>query len=131
MEEFMAKRNESLRDRLLARLPQPENLATYQEEVAAKLEKNEKWLRWERWVARVFWFFVVGYFMYGVISRGNQWLSTPQGHKFELVSLILFISGATVVLKHLINRSRIELLKEVKQLQLQLLEVQASLRKES
>ena len=127
----MAKQNESLRDRLLACLPQPENLATYQEEVAAKLEKNELRLRWERWVARIFWLFVVGYFMYGVISRGNQWLTTPHGHEFELVTLILFISGATVVLKHFINRSRIELLKEVKQLQLQVLEVQASLRKES
>ena len=121
----------SLRDRLLARLPQPENLETYREEVAATLEKNDKRIRWEKWRARAFWFFVVGFFAFGVTSRGDQWLTTPHGYEFAVASFALFLSGVIVMLRHDINSSQIELLKEVKQLQLQVLEVQASLRKES
>ena len=42
----MEKQNENLRDRLLARLPQPENLAAYREETASILAKNDKKLFW-------------------------------------------------------------------------------------
>jgi hypothetical protein len=127
----MEQQKNSLRDRLLARLPRPENLETYREEVAATLEKNDKRVRWEKWRTRAFWFFVVGFFVYGVLSRGDQWLTTPQGYQFAVASFVLFISGAIVMLRHDINRSQIAMLKEVKQLQLQVLEVQDSLRKKS
>src|ERR1039458_5723414 len=40
--------NDSIRDRLLARMPQPENLAAYREETASLLAKHEKALFWER-----------------------------------------------------------------------------------
>ena len=36
----MEKQNESLRDRLMARLPQPENLAAYREETALALART-------------------------------------------------------------------------------------------
>ena len=44
----MEKQNESMRERLLARLPQPENLAAYREETASLLAKHEKALFWEK-----------------------------------------------------------------------------------
>src|SRR5438552_397181 len=56
----MEPNNESIRDRLLSRLPQPENLAAYRKEVGSLLEKNEKGLRREKWGAGATWFFVVG-----------------------------------------------------------------------
>jgi hypothetical protein len=46
-----------------------------------------------------------------------------------LAALMAF-GGAMTGLEFLINRSKVDLLKEVKQVQLQLLELQASLRKE-
>ena len=47
----MEKQNESLRDSLLARLPQPENLAAYREETASLLAKQEKALFWDKALA--------------------------------------------------------------------------------
>ena len=44
----MEKQNDSMRERLLARLPQPENLAAYREETASLLAKHEKALFWEK-----------------------------------------------------------------------------------
>ncbi len=45
-------------------------------------------------------------------------------------SVVLFICGATELSKHFINRSRAEVLKEVKQVQLQVLELQALLKRD-
>jgi len=42
----MEKENSSMRDRLLARLPQPENSAAYREETASLMAKHEKALCW-------------------------------------------------------------------------------------
>ena len=43
----MEKKNDSLRERLLAHLPQPENLEGYREDTASLLAKHEKALFWE------------------------------------------------------------------------------------
>jgi hypothetical protein len=124
----MEQGNSSVRDRLLARLPQPENLAAYREEVVAGLAKKEKRLCWERWLARALWAYVLGFGMF-CFYRGQQWLVTPNGQKFEFASQILFIVGAMQLLKFFSLLSRVEILREVKQVQLQVLELQASLRK--
>ena len=50
----MEKQNDSVRDRLLTRLPQPENLAAYREEVASLLAKHEKALAAEKWSNYIF-----------------------------------------------------------------------------
>jgi hypothetical protein len=125
----MEKQSESVRDRLLARLPQPENLAAYREEVVARLEKNEKAFRREKWGVGALWIFVIGLFLFGACVRGEQWLDTTHGHAYEFMMALLMIWGGAELLRHFINRSRVELLKEVKQVQLQVLELQASLRK--
>ena len=44
----MEQKHENMRERLLARFPQPENLAAYREETAALLAKHEKALFWEK-----------------------------------------------------------------------------------
>ncbi len=122
----MEKQSENLRDRLLARLPQPENLAAYREEVASFMAKREKRLSWEKWLARGLWAYVLGF---GILCfyRGQNWMVTPNGHKFEFAALVLFIVGTMQLLKYFTLRSRVEILREVKQLQLQVLELQASL----
>ena len=124
----MEQRNDSIRDRLLLRLPQPENLAAYREEVASMLEKNEKAFREKKWVVCTILFFAVGFI---TVPLSLNWfrLDTPQGISFVGTAFVLLLYAFTEVLKHFINRSRVEILREVKQVQLQVLELQASLRK--
>ena len=50
----MEKEISSMRDRLLARLPQPENLATFREETASLMAKHERALFWDKWTVGVF-----------------------------------------------------------------------------
>ncbi|MGB9405986.1 MAG: hypothetical protein WCA89_00515 [Terracidiphilus sp.] len=126
----MEKQNDSVRDRLLARLPQPENLAAYREEVASGLAKNEKKLSWVKWMARSTWLVLIVYWAV-VFNRGETWLATPNGHVFTFVVVFLFICGFFQILKYFVLRSRVEILREVKQVQLQVLELQASLQKTS
>lgn len=124
----MEQGNSSIRDRLLARLPRPENLAAYQKEVAEGLSKKEKRLRWERWGSRAVWIFAGSYVLY-LLNRGEQWFDTPKAHLSMCIAFLLLFCGAVELVKHFINRSRVELLKEIKQVQLQVLELQASLQK--
>jgi len=123
----MEKQNENLRDRLLARMPQPENLAAYREETISILAKNDKKLFWVKWMARFTWIVVFAYWVV-VFIRGEKWLDTSNGHIFAVVVLSLFVVGAFQILKEFVLRSRVEVLKEIKQVQLQVLELQASLK---
>jgi cobalamin biosynthesis protein CobD/CbiB len=116
--------NENIRERLLARLPQPENMAAYREEVASMLEKNEKGFRREKRYVGALWVSMV------VLSTvflcvGASRLNTPVGAGLVSLACLLILYGACELLKHFINRSRVEILKEVKQLQLQVLELHA------
>ena len=123
----MQSSNEGMRDRLLSRLPQPENLADYRSEVAALLEKNHKGLRREMWGVSVLWMFLV------LLGTAFIWLGAdkPKAPYLASVSCFFLIFGAVELLKHFINRSRVDLLKEIKQVQLQVLELQAAMRKDN
>jgi hypothetical protein len=124
----MEKQNESLRDRLMARLPQPENLAAYREETALALAKNDRKLIWVKWMARSTWIVALVYWAV-LFNCGERWLTTPNGRIFNFVVIGLFVCGLFQILKEFVLRSRVEILKEVKQVQLQVLELQASLNK--
>jgi hypothetical protein len=124
----MEKTNDNLRERMLSHLPQPANLAAYREETASTLAKNEKRLRFEKWGVAAIWLYAVAFFV-ACSFLGPRRLDTSAGHQLIFFSFLLLIYGAVEILKHFINRSRVEMLKEVKQLQLQVLELQASLLK--
>jgi MFS superfamily sulfate permease-like transporter len=126
----MKQESSSVRDRLLARLPQPENLMGYREETASLLAKHEKALFWEKVPAvLILCIGVVMYFL--AFSKWYVQLLPGDGHINLLFgSLYCMIVGSAVEVRYRIYRSKVDLLKEVKQLQLQLLEVQASLRKD-
>jgi hypothetical protein len=123
----MEKQSESVRDRLLARLPQPENLAAYQEEVRCALAKHEKALLWEKMPSTVCYVS-----SFAIVMADNFWgqkLAAATTHFIWLWAGLLFFVGAINELRYHINRSKVDMLKEVKQAQLQVLELQASLRK--
>ena len=124
----MANSNESMRDRLLSRLPHPENAAEYQDQVAAMLAKNEKGLRREKWGTSALWFFLVLLVTVLLVAAGFN-AQKPAAAFIGTSAACFLIYGAVELLKHFINRSRVELLKEIKQVQLQVLELQASVQK--
>jgi hypothetical protein len=122
----MEQANSSVRDRLLSRLPQPENLPAYREEVSAALAKNEKTFRRQKWATGALWIYVIGF---AVIPLTMGWLrlDTRNGATYGFVAFFMLLFGAVELLKLSINRNRVEILKELKQVQLQVLELQASL----
>jgi hypothetical protein len=122
----MEQENNSIRERLLLRLPQPENLAAYREETASLLAKHEKALFWEKMPSKVLYIIasaiVMAYIFWGQKHGTNV---------TQLLGLwaLLFFVGAVQDLRYRIYRSRVDMLKDVKQVQLQILELQASLQK--
>ena len=128
----MEPNSESMRDRLLSRLPQPENLAEYRQETAAFIQKNEKTLRRQKWQAGAIWIWVV---LLGTVLLMLCWrLAEKPGNAGRVAYIgtaVLFflIAGAVELLKYFISHARLELLKETKQVQLQVLELQSMLRK--
>jgi hypothetical protein len=124
----MEPRGDTVRELLLSRLPQPENLAAYKEEVTSLLAKNEKTLRQNKWIVRRVWIFVIA------ISIPLLWMAgahfnTPQGNWFLGLVCFWVLFGAMEIAKYDHNQGRVELLKELKQIQLQVLELQGLLSK--
>ena len=124
----MAQQSNDLRERLLAALPQPENLAAYREGTAALLAKHARALRWDYFAVNAF------YILAGVLfflSIDNRWhLDAIMRHSFQFGSAVMFFVGMIYDLRYRIYNSQVATLKEIKQVQLQILELQASLRKD-
>ena len=124
----MEPKNDSMRERLLANMPQPENLATYREETASLLAKHDKALFWERMASRAC-FAVAGVM---VVLWLLKLIPAPEYRQdFWPMVASVYILGAIQDLRYRIYQNRVDTLKEVKQVQLQVLEVQASLRKDT
>ena len=122
----MEKQNNGMRERLLARLPQPENLAAYREETSALLAKHEKALFWERAPSIVC--YVIAFATVMVNWFWGQKLGGAMNHFFWFWAGFAYFVGAVLDLRYRIYRSKVDILKEVKQVQLQVLELQGSLK---
>ena len=127
----MDKQPEPLRERLLAQFePDREKLATYRKEVQAMLEKNEQALRFQKRQARSM---VIGT-CFGLLGIGFMtlayllWGETPGVWLGFVVCFSLICAGIELV-KYYVMRTRVEVLKEVKGLELQLLEIKEQLQK--
>src|SRR5262245_57838508 len=129
----MGKQPEPLRERLLAQFePDREKLATYRKEVQAMLERNEQTLHLQKRIAKSMGigacFFLVGI---GLITLGGLIADKPflvGPAPFWVIVVCFILLGASFeILKYFIERSRVEVLKEVKGLQLPRLELQEQL----
>jgi hypothetical protein len=126
-----------LRERLLAQhVPQAKKLEEHRKEVQAMLEREEKRLRIEKWYVLVLWGTITLWLIPFVILLGLlgprtiPWMDekTATVISTSLMGIIMFVFMATETLKHFINRGRIEILKEVKGVEMQLLELREALR---
>ena len=116
--------NESISELLLSRLPQPANSATYQKEVTSLLAENEKKLRRNKWTVVRLWIFVV------VVSAPFLWMAgthfdTAEGNWFLGLVCFWVLLGAIEIAKYEHQQGRVELLKELKVVQLQILQLHA------
>jgi hypothetical protein len=118
----------SVRDRLLARLPQPGNLQAYREETASLMEKHEKALLWERRTGYLL-LIVAIVFLESFLLAWKHQIDERLVQFLGFIAAMLFLSGAFDGVRQFIYRNQVNLLKEIKQVQLQVLELQASLRK--
>lgn len=122
------ERNESISELLLSRLPQAANLAAYEKEVTALLAENEKKLRRNKWTVVRVWTFVV------LVSAPFLWMAgthfnTAEGNWFLGLVGFWVLFGAIEIAKYEHQQGRVELLKELKQVQLQILELHSLLSK--
>jgi hypothetical protein len=116
--------NESISELLLSRLPQPANLTAYQKEVTALLAENEKKLRRSKWTVVRVWIFVV------LVSAPFLWMAgthfnTAEGNWFLGLVGLWVLLGAIEIAKYEHKQGRVELLKELKLVQLQILQLNA------
>lgn len=111
---------------LLSRLPRPANLAAYQQEVASLLAKNQETLRQNKWTVRRVWIFVIALSIPCLFVAALHF-NEPQSNWFLSTVFFWVLFGAIEIAKYHHNQTRVELLKELKQIQLQVLELQAGL----
>ena len=125
----MEKQNDSMRDRLLARMPQPENLEAYREETASLLARHEKALFWGMMAFKVFYAIALALLMTEVFWGQKLRTIAPHLIRLWVAAGMFYFVGAINDLGYRIYRSKVDMLKEVKQIQIQVLELQASLQK--
>jgi hypothetical protein len=129
----MDRKTERFRERLLAQFePDRGKVADYRREVQAMLEKHERTLRFQERQARLMvigtgfllmgiGFMTVAYLLWG--ERPGVWLG--------FVACLGLMGAGVELVKYYVNRIRVELLKEVKGLELQLLEIKEQLQQRS
>jgi hypothetical protein len=118
----MELNNNSLRDRLLSESPRPDDLAHYRQQVSSLIDSNQKRLRRERIWTMTFWIFCA------VSATAWLWFSADSARlpRGPFLACIFFLWGGVELLKHHIHAARLDILKEVKQIQVQLFSLQAS-----
>jgi hypothetical protein len=120
----MERRNDDrLRDELLNQyLPPPGKLDLYRKEVNAMLEREEAGLRRQRTMVAVMWLMVVGLATVFMVVGGYR-SNTLSGIWLGISACFWFLFGTVFLIQYYINHMRVGLLKEIKQVQLQLLEL--------
>jgi len=104
---------------LLARLPEPSELMTLRHELALSVEMNRVRLRREHAFVTAFWIFCA------LTATAYLWWGTSDSSfpRAPFLAGLFFLWGGIELLKHRLNAGRIETLKEIKQVQLQVLEL--------
>ena len=126
----MAQPSDNLRDRLLASLPQPENLTAYREDTAATLARHQRAIRWDKILANTIILSACAVALIFIFNHVFWHLGTSALHGLEAGTAFLYGIGLFYQVQYKIYASEIANLKEIKQVQLQILELQASLQKQ-
>jgi hypothetical protein len=113
----------NMRDLLLSQMPQPENLSAYREQVAAAIEKAQRRVQIQRRFTTAFWIFCAAsatvYLWFG--SSAGQFPRAP------FLACIFFLWGGVELIRHSIAALQVEMQKDIRHLQVQVLELRSSL----
>jgi hypothetical protein len=110
-------------------VPEPGRLDRYRKEMTKMLDENERGLRREKRMTVILWLFAVT-MMTAFLLMSGLYHPTPERVWFASLTsfAVILLYGAIEIVKHFINRARVELLKELKQIELRLLELDERLR---
>ena len=110
--------------------PREERLEAYRTEVEAMLDQNEEGLRRERKYVGIMWVYLVLLCTVFMVIGGLK-PNTSLGVWFGVMAVFWLLMGAVFLLKHFVNRARVETLKEVKKVELEVMELKEWLRAKS
>lgn len=116
----MRQEDDALRNRLLGLETGPADLPQYCARVRETIASDQRRIRRERYATRAFWIFCAA------SAVAWLWFSAGAAHfpREPFLACIFFAWGGVEMVKHYVNSCRVDLLKEIKQLQLQVFELQ-------
>jgi hypothetical protein len=110
-----------LRDGLLGQWePARTSYLNYRKEVEAMLANQEKQLRREKWFTTVLWLYIVLLTTALMTGSGVLMFHKIEGTWIAVSAVMWLIFGAVFFFIHLINKSRFEVIKEIKGVELRL-----------
>jgi hypothetical protein len=114
-----------IREQLLAQNePTRERRLKYEQETQAMLQQIEAGFRKEKWGTGILWIYATIFMTAALIITGYRNQVQPE-ISILAFAFTLLIVGAVELVKHFINRSRIEVLKELKAMQMQFFELES------
>jgi hypothetical protein len=129
----MSNSGEGLRESLLRQhRPDPEKLATYRKETQDMLEREERRLRFfARYYAAIWIMLVAMSVMYALVAGWSADQPTKVYFTIGIMMMTLLIGGAVQLVGGFIGRARLELVKDIKGLELRIMELETLLRDRS
>ena len=126
----MSDPDDSLRERLLRQhVPEPEKLANYRKETQAMLEREERRLRfYGRFTAAIWIMLVAMGMMYALVAGWSRDQPTKVYFSIGITLMMLLLGGAVQLVAGFIGRARLEVVKDIKGLELRLIELESLLR---
>ena len=116
-------RKDTFRDQLLAQEMRSDKLhKKYKEGVEKMIDKESKGLRQQKWITGALWIFTV-LLCTAFLLIGGYLKDPTMKLWFGIMACFLFMFGGVFLLVFGINRNRVELLKEMKEIQLRILEL--------
>src|SRR6266581_743042 len=108
-----------LRDRLLDQWEPPQSsYLAYRKEIETMLANQEKTLRREKRFTAVMWIYVVVLTTVLLTGSGVLMIHKIEGTWMAVTAVFWFLLGAVFLFCHLINKSRFEVIKEIKGVEL-------------
>jgi hypothetical protein len=126
----MSNSDDDLRERLLGQhRPDPEKLATYRKETLAMLEREERWVRRYSLFYAAMWIMVVVMgMMFALVAGWSAEQPTKVYFTIGLTLMMLLMGGAVQLVGGFIGRARLEVTKDIKGLELRIMELESLLR---
>lgn len=117
----------NLREQLLAQgEPARDQLTLYKQETQAMLQDLDRSLRRQKWFIGGMWLYSVAFMTIALLLLGYFEKTTPDMLILSM-AFYLTINGAIYIITHCVNVNRVELLKELKGLEAQVLELKERL----